>query len=139
MQRAWPMAEPSRSRSSMLQPRSTRAEPVGSVVVVVGATLAVVPDLSALSGPVLIPGPAPVGRPDASADLGAGPSIVPAVSREILSAGPAWLDLRSAGERSVIGSPIWTAWTPGPTRPVSERLRATRRRAPAGMRFGLVA
>ena len=79
-----------------------RAEPVGSVGVVVGATLAEVPDLSALSGPVLVPGiGAQGGRPDALAGLGGvSPGhLLPAVSREILQAGPGVADLRSAGER----------------------------------------
>ncbi len=59
----------------------------GSVGVVVGATLAQPPDLAALDGPVLAPGVgAQGGRVQ---DLGRlGPRVLPAVSREILRAGP---------------------------------------------------
>jgi orotidine-5'-phosphate decarboxylase len=74
----------------------------GSVGVVVGATLSDVPDLSALGGPVLVPGVgAQGGRPDALAALGgAAPgTVLPAVSREVLRAGPDVAALRSAGER----------------------------------------
>lgn len=78
-----------------------RAMP-GSVGVVVGATLAEVPDLSDLTGPVLVPGiGAQGGRPDTLAGLGgAGPDLLwPAVSREVLRAGPEVDALRAAGER----------------------------------------
>ena len=74
----------------------------GSVGVVVGATLSDVPDLSALGGPVLVPGVgAQGGRPDALAALGgAAPgTVLPAVSREVLRAGPDVAALRAAGER----------------------------------------
>jgi orotidine-5'-phosphate decarboxylase len=74
----------------------------GSVGVVVGATLSDVPDLSALGGPVLVPGVgAQGGRPDALAALGgAAPgTVLPAVSREVLRAGPDLAALRAAGER----------------------------------------
>lgn len=74
----------------------------GSVGVVVGATLSEVPDLSALGGPVLVPGVgAQGGRPDALAALGgAAPgTVLPAVSREVLRAGPDPAALRAAGER----------------------------------------
>jgi orotidine-5'-phosphate decarboxylase len=74
----------------------------GSVGVVVGATLSDVPDLSALGGPVLVPGVgAQGGRPDALAALGgAAPgTVLPAVSREVLRAGPEVAALRAAGER----------------------------------------
>ncbi|MDQ2627673.1 MAG: orotidine-5'-phosphate decarboxylase, partial [Actinomycetota bacterium] len=60
---------------------------LGSIGVVVGATLREVPDLSALGGPVLIPGiGAQGGRPDELAGLGgAAPgTLLPAVSREVL-------------------------------------------------------
>ncbi len=80
------------------------AADAGSVGVVVGATLdpAEVPDLSALGGPVLVPGVgAQGGRPDALAGLGgARPGqLLPAVSREILRAGPSPDGLRAAAER----------------------------------------
>ena len=76
----------------------------GSVGVVVGATLdrAEVPDVSSLGGPVLVPGVgAQGGRPETLAGLGgARPGqLLPAVSREILRAGPAPDALRAAGER----------------------------------------
>ena len=60
------------------------------------------PDLSALGGPVLVPGVgAQGGRPEALAGLGgARPGqLLPAVSREVLRAGPDVAALRAAGER----------------------------------------
>jgi orotidine-5'-phosphate decarboxylase len=85
--------------------RAARPEP-GSVGVVVGATLAFetrgVPDVSALGGPVLVPGiGVQGGRVDALAGLGgAAPGqLLPAVSREVLRAGPGVTALRAAGER----------------------------------------
>ncbi|BBY35856.1 hypothetical protein MMIN_39170 [Mycolicibacter minnesotensis] len=78
------------------------AQRPGSIGVVVGATLAEVPDLSALGGPVLIPGiGAQGGRPEALAGLGGAPSatLLPAVSREVLRAGPDVEALRAAAER----------------------------------------
>jgi orotidine-5'-phosphate decarboxylase len=74
----------------------------GSVGVVVGATLEQVPDLSELGGPVLVPGVgAQGGRPDALGGLGgARPGqLLPAVSREILRAGPDFAAVRRAGEK----------------------------------------
>ena len=74
----------------------------GSVGVVVGATLADVPDLSALGGPVLVPGVgAQGGRPEALGGLGgARPGqLLPAVSREVLRAGPDPAAVRVAAER----------------------------------------
>ena len=74
----------------------------GSVGVVVGATLAFVPDLSALGGPVLVPGVgAQGGRPEALGGLGgARPGqLLPAVSREVLRAGPDPAAVRAAAER----------------------------------------
>jgi orotidine-5'-phosphate decarboxylase len=79
-----------------------RSAGTGSVGVVVGATLTEVPNLRALGGPVLVPGVgAQGGRPDALAALGgAAPgTVLPAVSREVLRAGPDVAALRSAGER----------------------------------------
>ncbi len=75
---------------------------IGSVGVVVGATLTEVPDLSGLGGPVLVPGiGAQGGRPEALAGLGGAglQQLLPAVSREILQAGPGVAELRAAGER----------------------------------------
>ncbi len=74
----------------------------GSVGVVVGATVAQVPDLSALDGPVLVPGIGTQGgRADALAGLGGAVAgqLLPAVSREVLRAGPDITALRAAGER----------------------------------------
>ncbi len=74
----------------------------GSVGVVVGATVFQPPELGALGGPVLVPGVgAQGGRPEELGGLGgAAPGqLLPAVSREVLRAGPAVADLRAAGER----------------------------------------
>ena len=75
----------------------------GSVGVVIGATLgSAVPNVSALAGPVLVPGVgAQGGRPDALGGLGgARPGqLLPAVSREVLQAGPDAAAVRAAGER----------------------------------------
>ncbi len=74
----------------------------GSVGVVVGATAPSPPDVSTLGGPVLVPGVgAQGGRPE---DLrgfgGARPGqLLPAVSREILRAGPDVGGLRAAAEK----------------------------------------
>ena len=79
-----------------------RSAGTGSVGVVVGATLAEVPDLGALGGPVLLPGVgAQGGRPDALRGLGgAAPgTLLPAVSREVLRAGPDVAAVRAAAER----------------------------------------
>ena len=81
--------------------RAALPEP-GSVGVVVGATLTEVPDLAALGGPVLVPGVgAQGGRPEALAGLGgARPGqLLPAVSREVLRAGPDVSAVRAAGEQ----------------------------------------
>ncbi len=73
----------------------------GSVGVVVGATLDDIPDLGGLGGPVLVPGiGAQGGRPEALRRLAAAPgTVLPAVSREVLRAGPDVAALRAAGER----------------------------------------
>jgi orotidine-5'-phosphate decarboxylase len=79
-----------------------RAGAAGSVGVVVGATLPDVPDLGALGGPVLVPGVgAQGGRPEALYGLGgaAKGTVLPAVSREVLRAGPGVAAVRAAGER----------------------------------------
>jgi len=73
----------------------------GSVGVVVGATVFQPPDVGALGGPVLVPGVgAQGGRPEALGALfGAAPGqLLPAVSREVLRAGPDVAALRAAGE-----------------------------------------
>jgi orotidine-5'-phosphate decarboxylase len=74
----------------------------GSVGVVVGATLSSPPDVSRLGGPVLVPGVgAQGGRPEGLRDFGgARPGqLLPAVSREILRAGPDVSSLRAAAEK----------------------------------------
>jgi orotidine-5'-phosphate decarboxylase len=84
--------------------RALRHQP-GSVGVVVGAPLiglADVPDVSELEGPVLVPGiGAQGGQVEALGGLGgAAPGqLLPAVSREVLQAGPTVAALRAAGER----------------------------------------
>ncbi|KUI17269.1 Orotidine 5'-phosphate decarboxylase [Mycobacterium sp. GA-1285] len=78
----------------------TAAQP-GPVGVVVGATLAEPPDVSALAGPVLVPGVgAQGGRPEALGGLGGARSgqLLPAVSRQVLRAGPEVAAMRSAAE-----------------------------------------
>lgn len=75
----------------------------GSVGVVIGATLgAAVPDVGALGGPVLVPGVgAQGGRPESLGGLGgARPGqLLPAVSREVLRAGPDAAAVRAAAQR----------------------------------------
>ena len=79
------------------------ATPHGSVGVVVGATLgSAVPDVGDLGGPVLVPGiGAQGGRPEALAGLGGAKpgQLLPAVSREVLRAGPEPRAVRQAAER----------------------------------------
>lgn len=82
--------------------RNAAAPGPGSVGVVIGATLDRVPDLSALGGPVLVPGVgAQGGRPEALGGLGGARNgqILPAVSRDILRAGPDVSAVRDAAER----------------------------------------
>ncbi|MBB3039920.1 orotidine-5'-phosphate decarboxylase [Hoyosella altamirensis] len=79
--------------------RNRGAEPMGSVGVVVGATLSEIPDLKYLNGPVLLPGVgAQGGTPGSVAKLMGeyGHLAVPAVSRDILKAGPDVARLRTA-------------------------------------------
>jgi orotidine-5'-phosphate decarboxylase len=74
----------------------------GSVGVVVGATVSDPPDVSALGGPVLVPGVgAQGGRPEALGGLGGAHSgqLLPAVSRDVLRAGPEVAAVRAAAER----------------------------------------
>ena len=77
-------------------------EAPGSIGVVVGATLSDPPDVSALAGPVLVPGVgAQGGRPEALGGLGGAKpgQLLPAVSREVLRAGPDVAALRAAAEK----------------------------------------
>lgn len=81
--------------------RAGAPEP-GSVGVVVGATLADPPDVSSLAGPVLVPGVgAQGGRPQALGGFGGAlpGQLLPAVSREVLRAGPGVAALRAAAEQ----------------------------------------
>ena len=81
--------------------RAASPEP-GSVGVVVGATLSTPPDVSALGGPVLVPGVGALGgRPEALLGFGgARPGqLLPAVSRELLRAGPDVASMRATAER----------------------------------------
>jgi orotidine-5'-phosphate decarboxylase len=81
--------------------RTALPEP-GSVGVVVGATARYVPELSDLGGPVLVPGiGAQGGRAEGLAGLGGAPpnTLLPAVSREVLRAGPDVGALRAAANR----------------------------------------
>ena len=74
----------------------------GSVGVVVGATLTEAPDVSRLGGPVLVPGVGfQGGQPEALGGLGGAlpGQLLPAVSRDVLRAGPAVAAVRAAGER----------------------------------------
>jgi orotidine-5'-phosphate decarboxylase len=81
--------------------RGTLPEP-GSVGVVVGATVPDPPDVSAMGGPVLVPGVGVQGgRPEQLGGLGGAVrgQLLPAVSREVLRAGPDVASLRAAAER----------------------------------------
>jgi orotidine-5'-phosphate decarboxylase len=74
----------------------------GSVGVVVGATVSEAPDVSELGGPVLVPGIGVQGGQVAALRGlgGAAPGqLLPAVSREVLRAGPDVAALRAAAER----------------------------------------
>jgi orotidine-5'-phosphate decarboxylase len=82
--------------------QTTNSPEPGSVGVVVGATVFQPPDLSDLGGPVLVPGVGVQGgRPEQLGGLGrAAPGqLLPAVSREVLRAGPGVSELRTAAER----------------------------------------
>jgi orotidine-5'-phosphate decarboxylase len=81
---------------------ANRTMPPGTVGVVVGATVSDVPDVSNLGGPVLVPGIGfQGGRPHALRGLGGAVAgqLLPAVSRDVLRAGPDPAALRAAGER----------------------------------------
>nr|CRL69451.1 orotidine 5'-phosphate decarboxylase [Mycolicibacter nonchromogenicus] len=85
---------------SVAEVNRAAAQSTGSVGVVVGATVTDLPDLSALGGPVLVPGVgAQGGRADALDGFGGARLVLPTVSREVLRAGPAVADLRAAAER----------------------------------------
>jgi len=74
----------------------------GTVGVVIGATVTDAPDVSGLGGPVLVPGVGfQGGRPEALGGLGGAVSgqLLPAVSRDVLRAGPEVAAVRAAAER----------------------------------------
>jgi orotidine-5'-phosphate decarboxylase len=82
--------------------RSATPSGPGYVGVVLGATVFQAPDVSALGGPVLVPGVGVQGgRPKALGGLGGATpgQLLPAVAREVLRAGPSVSDLRTAGEQ----------------------------------------
>ncbi len=82
--------------------RSTNPSEPGYVGVVVGATVFEAPDVSALGGPVLVPGVGEQGgQPEALRGLGgAAPGqLLPAVARAVLRAGPGVVELRGAADR----------------------------------------
>ncbi|UMB67662.1 orotidine-5'-phosphate decarboxylase [Mycobacterium paraterrae] len=81
---------------------ANRTMGAGTVGVVVGATLTEVPHVGELAGPVLVPGVGfQGGRPDALRGLGGAVSgqLLPAVSREVLRAGPDVAAVRAAAQR----------------------------------------
>jgi orotidine-5'-phosphate decarboxylase len=86
-----------------LAARNAGRHPLGSLGVVVGATIGAAPvDLSALNGPFLAPG---IGAQGGTADdvrrifAGATRAVLPSVSREVLRAGPDAAALASAADR----------------------------------------
>jgi orotidine-5'-phosphate decarboxylase len=82
--------------------RSATGSGPGYVGVVLGATVFQGPDVSALGGPVLVPGVgAQGGRPEALGGLGGAVpgQLLPAVAREVLRAGPSVSDLRAAAQQ----------------------------------------
>jgi orotidine-5'-phosphate decarboxylase len=88
-----------------LAERNQGAQPLGSLGIVVGATIGdSIADLTGLNGPYLVPG---VGAQGGTADdvrriFGAGsPGVLPSVSREVLRNGPSEAGLREAAQRLV--------------------------------------
>ncbi|HEY3088490.1 MAG TPA: orotidine-5'-phosphate decarboxylase [Jatrophihabitantaceae bacterium] len=82
--------------------RNAGVAPLGSIGVVVGATLADLPaDLSKLNGPILVPGVgAQGGTPgDVRRLFGDARGVLPSVSRDVLRAGPDITALRDAARR----------------------------------------
>lgn len=82
--------------------RNSGAEPLGSLGLVVGATIGATDvDLSKVNGPILMPG---VGAQGGTSDdvrriAGAARAVLPSVSREVLRAGPDAAALRDAARR----------------------------------------
>jgi orotidine-5'-phosphate decarboxylase len=85
--------------------RNADARPLGALGVVVGATIGdSVHDLSALNGPILVPG---IGAQGGTAEdvrriFGSAlPAVLPSVSREVLRHGPSVAALRDATQRAI--------------------------------------
>jgi orotidine-5'-phosphate decarboxylase len=82
--------------------RNAAVTPLGSIGVVVGATLAELPaDLSKLNGPILAPGVGAQGgtAADVRRLFANAPGVLPSVSRDVLRAGPDVAALRNAARR----------------------------------------
>jgi orotidine-5'-phosphate decarboxylase len=82
--------------------RNAGGATLGSIGVVVGATLSELPaDLSKLNGPILAPGVGAQGGTPADVRrlFGGAPGVLPAVSRDVLRAGPDITALRGAALR----------------------------------------
>ncbi len=104
----------------------------GSVGVVLGATVFQPPDVSALGGPVLVPGVGVQGgRPEALGGLGGAlpGQLLPAVAREVLRAGPGVAELRAASERMLDAVAYLSVPLPG-LRGTIRATRATRETNP---------
>jgi orotidine-5'-phosphate decarboxylase len=85
-----------------LAERNQGADPIGSLGVVVGATVGeLTVDLTRLNGPVLVPGVGAQGGTPADVRrlFGDLPGVLPAVSRGLLRAGPDVAGLRAAAAR----------------------------------------
>jgi orotidine-5'-phosphate decarboxylase len=80
------------------------AEPLGSIGLVVGATIGETGhDLSKVNGPLLAPGLGAQGATPAGLRVIFGdslPNVLPSYSREVLNAGPDWASLRAAAQRA---------------------------------------
>jgi orotidine-5'-phosphate decarboxylase len=80
------------------------AEPLGSIGLVVGATIGDTGhDLSKVNGPLLAPGLGAQGATPSGLRAifgGALPNVLPSYSREVLNAGPEVADLRAAAQRA---------------------------------------
>jgi orotidine-5'-phosphate decarboxylase len=80
------------------------AEPLGSIGLVVGATIGETGhDLSGVNGPLLAPGLGAQGATPSELRAifgGSLPNVLPSYSREVLNAGPELADLRAAAQRA---------------------------------------
>jgi orotidine-5'-phosphate decarboxylase len=99
--------------------RNAGAEPLGSLGLVIGATLDELgADLSGLHGPILAPGVGAQGgtASDVRRLFGNAPGVLPSVSRDVLQAGPDVTALRDAARRYRDQFGVSTAPTPTPLR-----------------------